>query len=232
MLLDVLAAAQKARRVDRVFVLTDDRHLARDLPEGSAEVLLESRLFERVDIKEPAVAPGGTEASEANLNRALLAFNHWLSRNGARSVMILPGDLPLVTARNIDRCHQQLDEAGAGPAVVLTPDAAGSGTNALILQPPSVIEPAYGTDSAQKHRKRAKERGVHLSVWEDPHLAWDVDTAPQLNRLLEQGERGQVSAGRHTATALELLGDRQDQASHSGSLLRSAIAQAAGGTQS
>ena len=57
---------------------------------------------------------------------------------GAQAVVIVPIDLPFITAsRHRRRSSAALFEA-SGPTVVLVPDRHGTGTNALALRPPDV----------------------------------------------------------------------------------------------
>jgi 2-phospho-L-lactate guanylyltransferase len=66
---------------------------------------------------------------------------------------------------------------------VVVPDRHGSGTNALLLQPPDVIPPAYGVDSVYRHQSIAADAGVHVEVAEIESLALDVDTPDDLEAL-------------------------------------------------
>jgi 2-phospho-L-lactate guanylyltransferase len=43
-------------------------------------------------------------------------------------------------------------DAAGTPSVVLAPDRHGRGTNALLLDPPDVIDPAFGVSSRSGHR--------------------------------------------------------------------------------
>ena len=40
------------------------------------------------------------------------------------------------------------------------PDRHGTGTNALLLTPPDVIEPSFGDDSRARHERLAQEAGA------------------------------------------------------------------------
>jgi 2-phospho-L-lactate guanylyltransferase len=66
---------------------------------------------------------------------------------------------------------------------VIVPDRHGSGTNALLLAPPDVIEPAFGPDSARRHRERAAAAGAHCQLAHPRSLLLDVDTASDLDAL-------------------------------------------------
>jgi len=103
---------------------------------------------------------------------------------GASTLLVLPADLPLLDAEDV---RAVLDEAGEGPSVVISPDGARSGTNALLLRPPDTLPFSFGPDSFETHLEAARSRGLDVKVCERCHLAFDLDTANDLARLKEKG---------------------------------------------
>ena len=75
------------------------------------------------------------------------------------------------------------DRAGS-PSVVLAPDRHGRGTNALLLDPPDVIDPAFGGDSRAGHAWLASSADAAYVEVNDV-LALDIDTPEDL--LLAEG---------------------------------------------
>ena len=67
--------------------------------------------------------------------------------------------------------------------MTIVPDRHGSGTNALLLTPPDVIEPSFGPDSRARHEQLAAAAGVACDVVGVETLAIDVDTAEDLEVL-------------------------------------------------
>jgi 2-phospho-L-lactate guanylyltransferase len=65
------------------------------------------------------------------------------------------------------------------PLVVVVPDRHGRGTNALMIEPPHVIEPAFGADSLRSHRERAALVGAAYREVDSP-LSLDIDTPEDL----------------------------------------------------
>jgi 2-phospho-L-lactate/phosphoenolpyruvate guanylyltransferase len=98
---------------------------------------------------------------------------------GADAVLIVPTDLPFITPEAIDAVLSAL-LGDPGPAVVLVPDRHGTGTNALLLRPPDVIEVAFGPSSHAQHRRLAEEAGVRYVELADSPLAVDLDTPDDL----------------------------------------------------
>jgi 2-phospho-L-lactate guanylyltransferase len=66
---------------------------------------------------------------------------------------------------------------------VIVPDRHGPGTNALVLTPPGVMEPAFGEGSFARHAARARAAGATLKVADVRSLGLDVDTPDDLAAL-------------------------------------------------
>jgi 2-phospho-L-lactate guanylyltransferase len=119
----------------------------------------------------------------SGLNPALEEGRRWTMERGASSLLVLPADLPLLDAGDV---RAVLAGIGAGASVVISPDGAHAGTNALLLRPPDALPFAFGPGSYDAHLRAARERGLDLRVCERPHLAFDLDTVEDLSRLDEK----------------------------------------------
>ena len=102
---------------------------------------------------------------------------------GAAMLLVLPADLPLLEQDDVRAVLQ----AAEGRSVVISPDGARSGTNALLIQPPDALPFAFGPGSFEAHLEAARERGLDFKVCERSHLAFDLDTAGDLARLKKSG---------------------------------------------
>ncbi len=122
------------------------------------------------------------------LNEALVEAR--TAAGAASAVVVLPADLPCVTAFEIDRLVEAaelaLREAPNRPVVVLVPDRHGRGTNALLLAPPSAIDFRFGEGSRAAHAAAARAAGASYRELDGP-LSFDVDTPDD---LLEADRRG------------------------------------------
>jgi 2-phospho-L-lactate guanylyltransferase len=98
---------------------------------------------------------------------------------GADEVLVIPTDLPFVTAEAIGKVIRALPDDD-GPAVVIVPDRHGTGTNALLLRPPDVIEVAFGPSSRDAHRALAEAAGATLVELLESPLRVDLDTPEDL----------------------------------------------------
>jgi 2-phospho-L-lactate guanylyltransferase (CobY/MobA/RfbA family) len=107
-------------------------------------------------------------------------------RGGAEAVLVLPTDLPLLRADDLDALQARCSPP---PAVVVAPDRFHRGTNALVVAPPALIEYAFGDDSCSIHIARANAVGARLEICVRPGLRLDVDGPDDL-RLAQRAERG------------------------------------------
>jgi 2-phospho-L-lactate guanylyltransferase len=157
MVTDVLMALRRTARVAEVVLVTSEP-AAEAIGRGyGANVLVD----DREEGQSAATLIGIAYALEGGVPRALL----------------VPGDTPALDPAELDAL---LDRPATGRSVVIVPDRHGTGTNALLLTPPDVIEPAFGPDSRARHEQAAADAGVPCTVEEVPTLSIDVDTSDDL----------------------------------------------------
>jgi 2-phospho-L-lactate/phosphoenolpyruvate guanylyltransferase len=120
------------------------------------------------------------------LNEAIRAGRSLAAARGASAVLVLPADLPRVTAAAVnelvDATREAADAAGRiglRGVVTLVPDRHGEGTNALLASPPAIVDPAFGTASRASHRAEALAAGATYQELGGP-LGLDVDTRADL----------------------------------------------------
>ena len=159
---DVLEAIGQARSIERTIVVSGDP-IAQELAAAAgAEV-----------VPDPTDA-GHVQAALAGIARAEV--------EGADCVVLLPGDCPLLDPRELDRLLTGLPT----PYVGIVPDRHGTGTNALVLNPPSAIVPAFGEGSCARHVALAREAGVAFGVEELASLGLDLDTPADVVALTRE----------------------------------------------
>ena len=137
-----------------------------------------------------AAASGALAVRErcADLNAALRQACEQARIEGADAALILPADLPYLTAGDID-----LMLAAAQPTVdvVLAPSQDG-GTNALLLRLPLRLPLCFGPDSFRRHQQAAAAAGLAVAVCTSPTLAFDLDRPEDWEVL----QAGGISVGR------------------------------------
>ena len=97
---------------------------------------------------------------------------------GADAVVVVPLDLPFITAAAVDAVVAALTQGG-GPTVLVVPDRHGSGTNVLGLRPPGIIDVSFGIGSREAHRMAATVAGAAFLELDGP-LTVDLDTPDDL----------------------------------------------------
>jgi 2-phospho-L-lactate guanylyltransferase len=121
------------------------------------------------------------------LNQGIRQARTVAQREGAAAMLVVPADLPQLDTTSLDQLLEAADAAlaaGSGrPLVVIAPSDARSGTNALLLSPPDVIEPCFGRASFEAHVRAAASAEASLQVVTDPGLGFDLDTPEDLELL-------------------------------------------------
>ena len=165
---DVLTALSKSRRLAGILIVSRS-------PE--ADALAESFGAERF-----------AESARANLPRALEeAAAHAAGRHGAEGIFVVPADVPLISADEIDtllESHRQ---------VTLLPDRDRVGTNGLICSPPDAIELVFDGRSFEPHRRRALDAGIAPGIVTNSGFVLDVDRPGDLRCLLRLGPDSQTA---------------------------------------
>ena len=117
------------------------------------------------------------EHGSPNLNTALTRATILAGKYATRGILILPADLPLVTAEDI---RFFLTRGVNPPVVVVAPDRHQLGTNGLFVFPAGLIEYIFGLHSFQRHCERAQRAGARLEVCDLPSIALDLDLPEDL----------------------------------------------------
>jgi 2-phospho-L-lactate guanylyltransferase len=112
---------------------------------------------------------------------ASLGVAHAVQR-GAERVLLAAGDCPLLGSADIDALLARHTE----PGVVILTDRHGTGTNGLLLCPPTAIAPSFGMGSRERHAELAHRAGVPWTVESIAAFAFDVDTADDLAAIDDQ----------------------------------------------
>ena len=152
---------------------------------GVVVVSMDAELLRRARIMGAASLLQETNGLNEGLDEARVAAG-----TAATAVIVLPADLPGITASAIDRLAEAaalaLREAPEKPLVALVPDRHGTGTNALLVAPPNAIPFLFGEHSRAAHAAAAESAGASYLELDGP-LSFDVDTPDD---LLEADRRG------------------------------------------
>jgi 2-phospho-L-lactate guanylyltransferase len=176
MLDDVLAALERATEVERIALVTSDKHVLS---------MADQRGFEAIDEGRPR---GLTEAVKFGIEVC--------QQRGAASLAVVPSDIPLMTSEDVDRIMAY----GTDYEVVIVPSWNSRGTNTILLSPPDVLALRFGSWSFFPHVKQAKRAGLRYIVVRVPHVALDVDTPEDLRKVAVEAK------GTRSYTVLKEIG--------------------------
>jgi 2-phospho-L-lactate guanylyltransferase len=119
-----------------------------------------------------------------NLNRALALGAAHAHAHGAGRILVLPCDLPELTAESL---HEFAGAAQPPRHMLLAPDAAGTGTNALLVDFAWGGEFCFGERSCARHQACAVARSWTISIYERREFAFDLDTPRDLAAWSQSG---------------------------------------------
>ena len=156
---DVLVALRRSKLVDQVLVVSRD-HNAQRIAGGYGAMVADDE------------DSGHTDAALRGIAVAL--------ELGYERVLLVPGDTPLLDPVELDDLIGRQVEP---PFVLIVPDRHGTGTNALLLQPPDVMKPSFGPGSHDRHHRHAAAAGITAQTIEVPSLALDLDTPEDLQAV-------------------------------------------------
>ncbi len=174
MLEDVFSAVGSSKLADNKVIVTVDRRAEKMALEEGFDVIREE-------------TPLGESGS---VDLALQVCR----KMGAKSVLVIPGDTPLVTGEDLDFI---LEKEKKGKSVILVPSDDELGTNAILRKPPDTIPSMFGNDSFRKHREEAERRYVPCDIYKNLNISIDIDEPGDIEIFSHYGS--------HTRTYRKLL---------------------------
>lgn len=179
---DVLSALRDCSAIDATIVVTREPAVA-----------AAARYIEAIVVEDTA-EDGQSAAASIGLARAV--------EDGFERALCVPGDCPALDPVDLERLLESADPVPAradGAQVVIVPDRHDTGTNGLLLAPPTAIAPSFGPDSRARHERLAQAARASVRVERLPSLVLDIDTAEDLAVLCERLRGETVRAPRTRA---------------------------------
>ena len=121
------------------------------------------------------------EDNPSSLNSAIAKAQIYVGNAGGGRILILPSDLPLMTPKDLGKL---INLSNGEKKLVVVPDHYQSGTNALLISDPDLIQPCFGFGSFRKHTRQALEKNAELVVYLNENIQWDLDTSLELYRII------------------------------------------------
>jgi 2-phospho-L-lactate/phosphoenolpyruvate guanylyltransferase len=103
---------------------------------------------------------------------AVAAAARLLAAEGHKGMLTLPGDIPLVTPREI---ASLLAAHPPAPSFTIVPSHDERGSNAIACSPPDAVPLRFGEDSFYPHLRAAEACGIRPNVVHLPGIALDID---------------------------------------------------------
>lgn len=136
-----------------------------------------------------------------------------LKADGAKGMVTLPGDTPLVTAAEIETVLA----AHTGPtAMTIVPAHDRRGSNCIAVSPPGLIPFSFGNDSFQPHLASARKIGIEPRIIDLPGIGLDIDTPDDLWMLIERGGETHTHAYLESSGIAARLRSNRNRARESG----------------
>jgi 2-phospho-L-lactate guanylyltransferase len=139
------------------------------------------------DVRSLARARGLRDLADEGegLNEAVRAGIKAAASEGADSVVVIPGDVPLAQPEDVD----DILDTGALSEIVVVP-AADGGTNGLYFDLSTEFRPSFGSESLRAHVDAARRLKLRCTVLDLPRLSIDLDTPEDARRILDFGAGG------------------------------------------
>jgi len=139
------------------------------------------------------------------LNAVITCASELLAADCEEPLLVLHGDLPLITAADITAVLARHGELGG---LVIGCDRRGAGTNLLAFSSGRAPEFCFGADSCNRHREAARAAGMPVAVIRRPGIGLDVDEAADLAAVLARltADPERAAVGVHTGQLLYATG--------------------------
>ena len=108
---------------------------------------------------------------------AVTAAAQLLASERRGAMLTVPGDIPLVTAGEVDclvAAHRP------APSFTIVPSHDEGGSNAILLSPPDAVPLRFGVDSFFPHLRAAEAQGIRPTVLRLPGIELDIDNPEDL----------------------------------------------------
>ena len=127
-----------------------------------------------------------SETDKQGLNSALTRATQIAATQKADGVLIIPADLPFISAEDVQEMIKQATEGvvvgGNGDnspqhrAMAICGDHNRDGSNALFVCPPTGFTFQYGPNSFKLHTDEASRLGMTARIVEAPGIRFDIDS--------------------------------------------------------
>jgi 2-phospho-L-lactate/phosphoenolpyruvate guanylyltransferase len=122
-----------------------------------------------------------TDEARSGHTGAVAAMARVLAREGSAAMLAMPGDIPRVTAAEVNAV---LAARLPAPSFTIVPAHDEQGSNAVLCSPPEVIPLRFGDDSYFPHLATARRHGIEPTIVPQPGIALDIDHPVDLHAFM------------------------------------------------
>jgi len=115
-----------------------------------------------------------------NINQALRKATIAAKAFNITKLLVVPADLPLLTSNDIETMIAKKTQP---PTIIIVPDRRMNGTNALLIDPIGVLDYDFGPWSFKNHIEQAERKKIHVEIFNNEHLSFDLDLPEDLEYL-------------------------------------------------
>ena len=131
------------------------------------------------------------EEKESGVNSAVELADRYCTDQGADATVVIPQDLPLLNAFDINAVCCLADKEKGG-CIVICPSLRYDGTNLLLRKPPLAIKTYYDSDSYESHMKAAAKLDISTKLYFSRKLMTDIDTPEDAIQLAKEAGVGKT----------------------------------------
>ncbi len=113
---------------------------------------------------------------------AIEMATEWCERQGYDTTIVVPGDIPLITAPNLIAFSTPRPQKARS----LCPPTIAAAATASCADPASIIPLRFGNDSFLPHCEAMRQTGKPLIILEMPGIGLDIDNPHELELLVQR----------------------------------------------
>jgi len=127
-----------------------------------------------------------TDGARDGHTGAVTAAGRLLVREGAAGLLTVPGDIPRITAAELETA---LAAHRPAPSFTIVPAHDERGSNCVILSPPDSVALRFGEDSFFPHLEAARRHGIEPTIVPLPGIGMDIDHPADIFSFLRMAPR-------------------------------------------
>ncbi|HYA82618.1 MAG TPA: 2-phospho-L-lactate guanylyltransferase [Candidatus Bathyarchaeia archaeon] len=164
LLINTLSVLREASAISEIVIVSSDQVAMEIARRNGAKVLRESK--------------------DGGVNAAIARADDYSSENGAEATLVIPQDLPLLVAADVNMICRKAESADR--CLVVSPSIRYDGSNALLRKPSRLLKTSYDEDSFNAHIRAATKVGIPIKVFLSKRIMLDLDTTEDIKILMNK----------------------------------------------